>query len=131
MKLDPPEVRGSIGCLTLHVIGRRTNRHIPDVSETQGLGIPGSGLRRPRNDAAQHLLRRRPLGLGVLLEREAALDLGALADGGIERHGAAVQLDEGAHDREAEAGAAVARACEWTRTSRTRGPAPRASSRKR
>ena len=48
--------------------------------------------------------------LGVLLEREDAGHRGAAADRGIERHRAAVQLDERAHDRQAEAGAAVARA---------------------
>src|SRR5436305_15187703 len=56
------------------------------------------------------LLSRRPRGLGVPFEREAAFDRSALTDGGIERHGAAVQFDKGTHDRQAEAGATVARA---------------------
>src|SRR3954453_11585950 len=46
----------------------------------------------------------------MLLAREAALDGGALADDGIERHRAAVQLDERAHDGKTEPGAAMARA---------------------
>ena len=53
-------------------------------------------------------LRRRPLAR--FAEREDAGDGGAAADGGIERHRSAVQLDEGAHQRQAEARAAMARA---------------------
>src|SRR5215471_11880073 len=48
--------------------------------------------------------------LGGMIEREDAGDRGAAADGGLERHRAAVQLHERAHQGEAEARAAVARA---------------------
>src|SRR2546427_8211688 len=56
----------------------------------------------------QQASRRRSLG-GVI-EREDAGDRGAAADGGFERHRAAVQLHERAHQGAAEARAAVARA---------------------
>src|SRR5256886_16225796 len=56
----------------------------------------------------QQASRRRSLG-GVI-EREDAGDRGAAADGGFERHRAAMQLDERAHQGQAEARAAVARA---------------------
>src|SRR3954463_4479924 len=52
--------------------------------------------------------RRGPLA--GMAEREHAGDRGAAADGGVEGHRAAVQLDEGAHERKSEAGAAVMRA---------------------
>src|SRR5262245_41194690 len=52
--------------------------------------------------------RRR--SLGALIEREDAGHRGAAADGGFERHRAAVQLHERTHQGEAEARAAVARA---------------------
>src|SRR5712691_11932793 len=48
--------------------------------------------------------------LARLAEREDAGHGGPAADRGIERHRAAVQLDEGAHEGEAEARAAMARA---------------------
>src|SRR5439155_13105273 len=51
---------------------------------------------------------RRPLAR--FAEREDAGDGGAAADRGVERHSAAVQLDKGAHQRQAKPGAAVARA---------------------
>ena len=80
-------------------------------------------VRRRKGDQCEEprtapLLGRRPLRLDVLIERELADDRGALADHRVERHGAAVQLDEGAHDRQPEAGAAVdASPANATRTS--------------
>src|SRR2546425_5701377 len=52
--------------------------------------------------------RRR--ALRPLVDREYAGHGGAAADRRFQRHRAAVQLDEGAHQRQAEAGAAVPRA---------------------
>src|SRR5262245_7810911 len=54
--------------------------------------------------------RSRRRSLGGVFERENAGDRGPAADRRLERHRAAVQLHEGAHQGEAEAGAAVARA---------------------
>src|ERR1035437_3369488 len=48
--------------------------------------------------------------LGFLHGREHAGHRGALPERGVDRHRAAVQLDERAHQREPEAGAAVLRA---------------------
>src|SRR5262247_388882 len=62
---------------------------------------------RSRGDCRQASRRR---SLGGMIEREDAGDRGAAADGGFERHRAAVQLHERAHQGEAEARAAVARA---------------------
>src|SRR5438128_12698090 len=42
-----------------------------------------------------------------LIDREFAAHGGALADGGIDAHLAAVQFDKGAHQRQAKAGAAM------------------------
>src|SRR5689334_22409026 len=56
-------------------------------------------------DITRLLLRRRLLLHAP--QREDAGDGGPAADDRIELHAAAVQLDEGAHDREAEARAAV------------------------
>src|SRR5260221_6229780 len=53
-------------------------------------------------------LGRRPLDM--LFQRESADHGGALADGGPQGHRAAMQFDEGADDRQAKAGAAMARA---------------------
>src|SRR5262249_34994711 len=63
------------------------------------LRLPGPGPRASR-----------PPSLGGMIEREDAGDRGAAADGGFERHRAAVQLHERAHQGEAEARTAVARA---------------------
>src|SRR5437764_14698948 len=46
----------------------------------------------------------------VLVDRKVAGDRGALADHRIDANLAAMQFDEGAHQRQAEAGAAVPRA---------------------
>ena len=46
----------------------------------------------------------------VLVDRKVAGDRGAFADHRIDAHLAAVQFDEGAHQRQAEAGAAMTRA---------------------
>src|SRR5215470_17957774 len=75
---------------------------VPDGVSSIDMGEPLPEAGRP----ARAMLRRRPLGLPV--EREDAGHGGAAPDRGFERHRAAVQLDEGAHQREAEAGAAVA-----------------------
>src|SRR6478752_69686 len=48
--------------------------------------------------------------LGAMPEGKDADDGGAAADGGFQRYRAAVQLDKRAHQREAETGAAMARA---------------------
>src|ERR671930_916283 len=50
------------------------------------------------------------VAMRVLVDREVAGDGGALAYHRIDAHLAAMQLDEGAHQRQAEAGAAVPRA---------------------
>src|SRR5262249_8490501 len=62
---------------------------------------------RPRAHGRQASCRR---SRGGMIEREDAGDRGAAADGGFERHRAAVQLHERAHQGQAEARAAVARA---------------------
>src|SRR5215468_3038011 len=62
---------------------------------------------RSRGHGRQESRRR---SLGGVIEREDAGDRGAAADGGFERHRAAVQLDERAHQGQAEARTAVARA---------------------
>src|SRR3954468_17205285 len=50
------------------------------------------------------------VAMRVLVDRKVARDRRALADYRIDAHLAAVQLDEGAHQRQAEAGATVPRA---------------------
>src|SRR5438445_12902150 len=50
------------------------------------------------------------VAMRVLVDREVAAHRRALADAGIDAHLAAVQFDKGAHQRQAEAGAAVPRA---------------------
>src|SRR6266540_3102838 len=50
------------------------------------------------------------VAMRVLVDRKVAGDRRALADHGIDAHLAAVQLDKGTHQRQAEAGAAVTRA---------------------
>src|SRR6267154_3729298 len=50
------------------------------------------------------------VAMRVLVDRKVARDRGALADHRIDAHLAAVQFDEGTHQRQAEAGAAVTRA---------------------
>src|SRR5712692_6915747 len=75
---------------------------MPDGVSSIDMGQPFPEAGRP----AGAMSRRRPLGLPV--EREDAGHGRAAADRGLQRHGTAVQLDEGAHQRKPEAGAAVA-----------------------
>src|SRR5918995_273151 len=50
------------------------------------------------------------VAMSVLVDRKVAGDRGALADHRIDADLAAMQFDKGAHQRQAEAGAAVTRA---------------------
>src|SRR5215813_10551566 len=81
-------------------------------SATEKLDVAEAVSGMPCLDARSRGDRQQPSrrgSLGGVIEREDAGDRGAAADGGFERHRAAVQLHERAHQGEAEARAAVAR----------------------
>ena len=89
-------------------------------------GYPSSSMRsepRPRRHIADGALHHAAVRSPACAERENAGHGGAAADRGIERHRAAVQLDEGAHQRQPQAGAAMtASRANGSRTSRTPCP---------
>src|SRR6516164_9550381 len=97
--------------LAMSIASRRVACSSGNATEKLDVAEAVSGMAcldaRSRGDRQQPSRRR---SLGGMIEREDAGDRGAAADGGFERHRAAVQLHERAHQGEAEARAAVARA---------------------
>src|SRR6478609_9105507 len=76
-------------------------------------GRPSNSRSRSRSPAPPRMSLMRSFGgvtMGVLVDRKIARHRRAFADHRIDLHLAAMQLDERAHQREAEAGAAVPRA---------------------
>src|SRR5215471_5099593 len=102
---SPESVTVSPGCSELAM--STANRWVAcsSGSATEKLELPG--VVGSRAMAATISRRGAP---GPVVEREAAGHRGTAADRRFEAYGTAVQLDEGANQRESEAGAAVARA---------------------
>src|SRR5215813_9041271 len=110
---SPESVRKSPASseLAMSIASRRVASSSGNATEKLDVAEAVSGMAcldaRSPGDRQQASRRR---SLGGMIEREDAGDRGAAADGGFERHRAAVQLHERAHQGEAEARAAVARA---------------------
>src|SRR5262252_5941450 len=110
---SPESVTKSPACseLAMSIASRRVA--YSSGSATEKLDVPEAVRAmacldaRSRGHGRQASCRR---SRGGMIEREDAGDRGAAADGGFERHRTAVQLHERAHQGEAEARAAVARA---------------------
>src|SRR5215831_10746036 len=97
--------------LAMSIASRRVACSSGNATEKLDVAEAVSGMAcldaRARGDRQQPSRRR---SLGGMIEWEDAGHRGAAADGGFERHRAAVQLHERAHQGEAEARTAVARA---------------------
>src|SRR5215471_10378518 len=102
---SPESVTVSPGCSELAMSTASRWVACSSGSATEKLELPGV----VGSNAMAATISRRG-ALGPVVEREDAGHRGAAADRRFQAHRAAVQLDEGAHQRQPEPGTAVARA---------------------